>query len=147
MVAVDTIIVNKHRKMSSGARLRHMGYAKNPDDFARRVVDEAFAALPDGLSLREVGRRTGIDHSQLSRLRDYKRMLDVDQLEALCIVAGVAPHVIVERAENGGGQVLAFPGKPRLSPSGSTVESPEQVERAALGHDVEAEIEAQQDQP
>jgi|GEM_PF-3250158 len=125
-----------------------MGYAKNPDDFARRVVDEVFAELPAGMSLREVGRRSGIDHSQLSRLRDYKRMLDVDQLEALCVVIGIAPHVIVERAERrGGGQVLAFPGKPGLSPSGSTVESPEQVERAALGHDVEAEIEAQQDQP
>lgn len=78
-----------------------------------------------------------------------KKVPTVNEMVRLCEALNVAPSVVVKEAERrrGGGQVLAFPGKPGLSPSGSTVESPEQVERAALGHDVEAEIEAQQDQP
>ena len=92
--------------------------------------------------------------SEISRpmLVDFmsgKKVPTVNEFVRLCLALDLRPSDVVREAERrrGGGQVLAFPGKPGLSPSGSTVESPEQVERAALGHDVEAEIEAQQDQP
>ena len=92
--------------------------------------------------------------SEISRpmLVDFmsgKKVPTVNEFVRLCLALDLRPSDVVREAERrrGGGQVLAFPDKPGLSPSGSTVESPEQVERAALGHDVEAEIEAQQDQP
>ena len=92
--------------------------------------------------------------SEISRpmLVDFmsgKKVPTVNEFVRLCLALDLRPSDVVREAERrrGGGQVLAFPGKPGLSPSGSTVESPEQVERAALGHDVEAEIEAQQAQP
>lgn len=92
--------------------------------------------------------------SEISRpmLVDFmsgKKVPTVNEFVRLCLALDLRPSDVVREAERrrGGGQVLAFPEKPGLSPSGSTVESPEQVERAALGHDVEAEIEAQQDQP
>ena len=113
------------------------------------VLNELRAeAARRGVSDSRLAESSGFNRSVMSRMKSGEKVIDLDQLEAMCEVLEIAPHVIVERAERrGGGQVLAFPGKPGLSPSGSTVESPEQVERAALGHDVEAEIEAQQDQP
>ena len=93
--------------------------------------------------------RAQVNRSMLVLFYKGERVPTVNEFVRLCEALNVAPSVVVKEAERrrGGGQVLAFPGKPGLSPSGSTVESPEQVERAALGHDVEAEIEAQQDQP
>ena len=79
-------------------------------------------------------------------MKSGEKVIDLDQLEAMCEVLEIAPHVIVERAERATSNVLEFPGNSGLSPAGSTVQDVEQ-ERAALGHDVEAEIEAQQEQP
>lgn len=77
-----------------------MGRApRTQDDFSRAVISELFAAMPDGISIREVGRRAEMSHSQLSRIKNGERVLDVDQLEKLATVAGVSPHVIVDRAE------------------------------------------------
>lgn len=103
-----------------------------------------------GLSRRQTVPKAGFSQPLFSQYVKGAKSIRVDEVDRLCEVLGVATMSVwveAERRLGGGGQVLAFPGKPGLSPDGSTVDSPEQAERAALGHDVEAEIEAQQDQP
>lgn len=111
------------------------------------VLNELRAeAARRGVSDSRLAESSGFNRSVMSRMKSGEKVIDLDQLEAMCEVLEIAPHVIVERAERATSNVLEFPGNSGLSPAGSTVQDVEQ-ERAALGHDVEAEIEAQQDQP
>ena len=114
-----------------------------------RLVLEVLKEVQGDMSNVKLSEAASVSRTQLTHYFQGKKVPTVNEMVRLCEALNVAPSVVVKEAERrrGGGQVLAFPGKPGLSPSGSTVESPEQVERAALGHDVEAEIEAQQDQP
>lgn len=119
------------------------------------VLNELRAeAARRGVSDSRLAESSGFNRSVMSRMKSGEKVIDLDQLEAMCEVLEIAPHVIVERAERATSKraeratsnVLEFPGNSGLSPAGSTVQDVEQ-ERAALGHDVEAEIEAQQEQP
>ena len=114
-----------------------------------RLVLEVLKEMQGDMSNVKLSEAACVSRTQLTHYFQGKKVPTVNEFVRLCLALDLRPSDVVREAERrrGGGQVLAFPEKPGLSPSGSTVESPEQVERAALGHDVEAEIEAQQDQP
>ena len=114
-----------------------------------RLVLEVLKEMQGDMSNVKLSEAASVSRTQLTHYFQGKKVPTVNEMVRLCEALNVAPSVVVKEAERrrGGGQVLAFPGKPGLSPSGSTVGAPEQAERAAFGDDLAAEREAQQIDP
>lgn len=73
---------------------------KTPAEFAIAAVRELFDEMEQrGMNQAQVAAKTGLDTGMVSRLRSGLRMMDLDQFQEICGAIGVAPHIIIQRAE------------------------------------------------
>jgi transcriptional regulator with XRE-family HTH domain len=77
-----------------------------------RQLQEAIRA--SGLSLQELGRRTGVSQGQLSRFLSGDRTLTLPAAARICLYMGMGLYRDQDRPERGKGALT--PGRPHLSP-------------------------------
>lgn len=99
-----------------------------------------------GLTVRELSDQSGIPTSTLMRILGAEREIKVTQVDRLAQVFGIYPHEIVERAEVIMGRSAAEPSKVTvLRPLRPVSDADDTI--AASDADVDAEVEAQQEEP
>ncbi len=82
---------------------KHCFMGRKPLDISkleRQIIEIVIAATnQDGVSLREVSRRSSIDKARLSAVFNFKRAITVTDLEKLCVVIDRRVSSVVKEAE------------------------------------------------